>query len=288
MAPHRDPLHTEKARVPELESAAARDLAAVRPPRFTGPLNLALGALCLASLPAGFLLVDRFPLAALAVSPWLVCCFTGLFILAHEAIHGTLWPGWPRLGHACGRLFAFAYASMDYGTLRANHWEHHRAPGRDGDPDAHPGGRFLPHLAAFALRYLRWWQVLILVAAGNRLGEAGHTRAMLCAYVGPVVASTLVVFTVGIFLVHHPALLALGEADPRHRAVGVDLGPLGSLFAILFFNTHWLHHEHPQLTWVQLGLLRPREPRWLSLRAALGAVWLAPAPTAAPAPPLLR
>ena len=137
-----------------------RDLAAVRPLPFTGPLNLALGALFL---------------------------------------------------------------------------EHHRAPGRDGDPDAHPSGQFVPHLLS-------------------------------------VVASTLIVFTGGIFLVHHPALLALGAADTRHRAVGVDLGQLGSLVAILFLNTHWLHHEHPQLTWLRLGLLRPREPRWLGLGAALAAV----------------
>lgn len=248
------------------------DLRAVRPPRFTAPLNLSLGALFLASIPLGFLAVDRRPLAALLVTPWLCFSFTGLFILAHEAIHGTLLPGRAQLGHALGRLFAFAYAFMDYGRLRACHARHHAAPGLPDDPDAHPSGRFLPHLATFAARYLRWWQLLLLVGIGNRLGQSGHTAALLLAYVVPVVASTLLVFTVGIHLVHHPRLLERGLADPRHRTVGIDLGGVGSLVAILFFNSHWLHHEHPQLTWVQLGRYRPREPRWLGLREALRAI----------------
>ena len=260
------------ARSPDAERAAARDLAAVRPPAFAAPLNLALGALFLASIPVAFLAIDAHPLAALWLSPWLVFCFTGLFILAHEAIHGTLLPGHPRLGHALGWLFAFAYAGMDYRTLRARHREHHAAPGRAEDPDAHQSGRFLPHFLGFIYRYLRIWQVALLVLVGNQLGQAGHTRAMLCAYVGPVVASTLVVFTVGIFLVHHPKLWRAGVADERHRSVGVDLGGAGSLLAILFFNTHWLHHEHPHLTWVQLGRYRAREPRWVSLFEAVRVV----------------
>ena len=264
------PLTAARAlRDPDAERAAVRDLAAVRPPRWAAALNLALGAVFLASIPLGFVAIDAHPLWALAISPWLVCCFTGLFILAHEAIHGTLVPGHPRLGHALGWLFAFAFVFMDYGTLRARHFEHHQRPGREGDPDAHPSGRFLPHFASFIYRYLRIWQVALLVLAGNAVGQAGHTRAMLCAYVVPAIASTLIVFTVGIFLVHHPRLRALGVADERHRSVGVDLGGAGSLLAILFFNTHWLHHEHPQLNWLQLGLHRSREPRWISLGEAV-------------------
>jgi beta-carotene ketolase (CrtW type) len=266
------PQRSAAARDPDAERAAVRDLAAVRPPRWAAALNLALGAVFLASIPLGFFAVDGWPLAALVVTPWLVFCFTGLFILAHEAIHQTLVPGWPRLGHAFGWLFAFAFVFMDYGTLRARHSEHHGSPGRDADPDAHPSGRFLPHFASFLYRYLRIWQVALLVLAGNAVGQAGHTRAMLCAYVAPAIASTLIVFAVGIFLVHHPKLRAAGAADERHRSVGVDLGGAGSLLAILFFNTHWLHHEHPQLNWLQLGLYRSREPRWVSLGEALRTV----------------
>ncbi|GAC1547546.1 MAG: hypothetical protein NVS2B9_14600 [Myxococcales bacterium] len=259
---------------------AAPALRAFRPPPWTALLNLSLGALFLASIPLGFLAVDRTPLAAAPLFPWLTVSFTGLFILAHESIHGLLVPGRPRLGAALGRVFAFAYAFMDYGRLRAAHRAHHAAPGTALDPDAHASGRFFPHLAAFLWRYLTVPQLALLVLAGDRLGSHGHTRAMLLAYVGPIACSTLIVFSLGIYLVHHPRLVELGLADARHRAVAVDPGPVLSLFAILFFNYHWLHHEHPHLTWVSLGRLRAHEPRRLALREALSAVRSGHAPAA--------
>lgn len=244
------------------------DLARLRPPPGTAALNLGLGALFLASVPLSFAAVDRAPLAAVAATPWMIFAFTGLFILAHEAIHGLLWPGHPRASHALGAVFAFAYAFMDYRTLRGRHGEHHAAPGGPSDPDAHPSGRFAPHLAAFVLRYLNLPQVALLVLAGNRLGAAGHTRAMLLAWVVPLVGSTLVIFSLGIHFVHHPALVRRGLADPRHHAVAVDLGPVLSFATVLFFNYHWLHHEHPHLTWAQLGRHRRRGPPALSFAAA--------------------
>ena len=67
-------------------------------------LNASLGALFLALVPAAFFLVAAHPWAMLVTIPVNACAFTGLFILAHEAIHGTLLPGFPRLGHALGRL----------------------------------------------------------------------------------------------------------------------------------------------------------------------------------------
>ena len=109
---------------------------------------------------------------------------------------------------------------------------------------------------------------MLLVLGGHLLGQAGHTRAMLTALVGPIATSTLLVFALGIYLVHHPALVRAGLADARYRAVAVDLGWAGSLFAILFFNYHRLHHAHPQLTWVQLGVHRRAEADRLSLGTA--------------------
>lgn len=246
-----------------------RDPGRLRPPPGTAALNLGLGAVFLASIPLSFAAIERAPLAALGLVPWMTFAFTGLFILAHEAIHGLLWPGHPRAAHALGALFAFAYAFMDYRTLRARHFEHHADPGGGGDPDAHASGRFAPHLAVFVLRYLNLPQVALLVLAGSRLGAAGHGRALLLAWVVPLVCSTLLIFWLGIHLVHHPALIRRGLADARHRAATVDLGPFLSFATVLFFNYHWLHHEHPHLTWAQLGRHRDRGPRALSLGEAI-------------------
>ena len=232
-------------------------------------LNLTLGALFLAAIPGAFFLVHAHPWAMVLTIPVNACCFTGLFILAHEAIHGTLVPGFPRLGHALGRLFATVYALVDYDLLRARHHEHHAHVGTDADPDFDGDGRLLLHGARFMRRYLRWYSVPLLALAGNALGQRGYSAAMIGAYVAPVLLSTLIVFTVGIHLVHHPKLVEKYARNDTQRSVCIDFGRVGSALLILNFNTHWLHHARPRLSWWELGVHRDREP----VRVTPGEAW---------------
>ena len=231
-------------------------------------LNLSLAALFLALIPGAFVLVDAHPWAMAFTIPINACAFTGLFILAHEAIHGTLLPGFPRVGHALGRLFATVYALVDYDLLRENHWKHHGFVATDRDPDFDGEGRLLLHAARFLGRYLRWYAIPLLALAGHLVGQAGHTAAMLGAYVVPVLLSTLVVFTVGIHLVHHPELLRTRASGDANRAVCIDLGRVGSALVILNFNVHWHHHAHPRLSWWELGACLSEEPVRVSPREA--------------------
>jgi beta-carotene/zeaxanthin 4-ketolase len=234
-------------------------------------LNASLGALFLALVPAAFFLVAAHPWAMLVTIPVNACAFTGLFILAHEAIHGTLLPGFPRLGHALGRLFATVYALVDYDLLRENHWKHHGHVATEGDPDYDGDGLLVLHAARFMRRYLRWYAIPCLATAGHLLGQAGYTAAMLGAYVVPVLLSTLVVFTVGIHLVHHPELLRTRAPGDPQRSVCIDLGRFGSAVLILNFNVHWHHHAHPRLSWWELGSMREEEP----VRVSVAEAWRA-------------
>jgi beta-carotene/zeaxanthin 4-ketolase len=231
-------------------------------------LNASLSVVFLALIPASFAVVDAHPWAMVLTIPVNACAFTGLFIFAHEAIHGTLLPGFPRLGHALGRLFATVYALVDYDLLRANHWQHHGHVATDRDPDFDGEGRLLLHAARFLGRYLRWYAIPTLALAGHLVGQAGHTAAMLGAYVVPVLLSTLVVFTVGIHLVHHPELLRTRTGGDAQRSVCVDLGRVGSALMILNFNVHWHHHAYPRLSWWELGACREHEPVRVSPREA--------------------
>lgn len=223
-------------------------------------LNMVLGAFFLAAIPAAFVLVHAHPWAMIVTIPVNACCFTGLFILAHEAIHGTLLPEFPRLGHVLGRVFASVYALVDYDLLRANHARHHRHVGTTDDPDYDAEGRILVHAARFMRRYLRWYSIPVLALAGHALGQRGFSLAMIGAYVAPVLLSTAIVFTVGIHLVHHPVLVAKYAPNDDQRAVCIDFGRVGSMLLILNFNTHWLHHAQPRLSWWELGVHRELEP----------------------------
>jgi beta-carotene/zeaxanthin 4-ketolase len=48
---------------------------------------------------------------------------TGLFIVAHDAIHGAVFPGDRRLNHGIGRLAVMLYAFLSYKKLSLNHWQ---------------------------------------------------------------------------------------------------------------------------------------------------------------------
>src|SRR4051812_45682670 len=71
--------------------------------------------------PAGAVPWALVPAAAL-LQTWL---HTGLFITAHDAMHGTLAPGRARLNAAVGALAVALYAAFPYATLAREHKRHH-------------------------------------------------------------------------------------------------------------------------------------------------------------------
>src|SRR5215217_3800484 len=68
--------------------------------------------------------------AALLAAPLLVAAIcwldVGLFILAHDAMHGSLAPRRPRLNLWAGRIALALYAGFSYDRLLPKHFDHHR------------------------------------------------------------------------------------------------------------------------------------------------------------------
>lgn len=60
---------------------------------------------------------------------------TGLFILAHDAMHGNLIPHHKSLNSTIGRLAVGIYGLLPYDRCAKNHANHHRYPSQNGDPD---------------------------------------------------------------------------------------------------------------------------------------------------------
>lgn len=88
----------------------------------------------------------------------------GMFIVAHDAMHGSLAPGRPRLNFVIGQACVGAYAAFDYRKLRDAHHGHHRAPGTADDPDFHADqpGAFWPWFARFFTTYFGLKELAIL------------------------------------------------------------------------------------------------------------------------------
>lgn len=194
------------------------------------------------------------PLVALRT--WL---HTGLFIVAHDAMHGTLAPRRPRLNGALGALAVGLYALFPFATLAREHRRHHAAPGSADDPDFHDGAH--PGFGRWYLRfmghYLRWPQVVGHAVIFNvlRHGLRVSQVNLLAFWVLPALASTVQLFHFGTFRPHREP--AAGYAD-AHRARSNDYGPALSLLTCFHFGYHWEHHQWPGLPWWALPSARAR------------------------------
>ncbi|MEO7813898.1 MAG: fatty acid desaturase [Sphingomicrobium sp.] len=197
-----------------------------------------------------------FPLAAVLVivQAWLS---TGLFIIAHDCMHGSLSPGRPRLNRAIGTVMLGAYAALSYRALLPKHLAHHAAPGTDTDPDFHPGEprRLVPWFVRFFRGYYTHGQIVrITIVAIIYLLFGASLINIVIFWAVPAVLALIQLFVFGTYLPHRHA------DDPfvdEHNARSNRLSPLGSLVTCFHFGGY--HHEHhlsPGTPWWRLPSAR--------------------------------
>lgn len=236
-------------------SVAPQPLGPVTTSVVGGLLALALfaawiGVLCV-SLP--------IPLAAwepwqavlvVALQTWLS---TGLFIVAHDAMHGTLLPVSRRWNDRLGRSILLLYAFFPWRRMVHEHRRHHRAPGTAQDPDFHdadhPG--FWRWYGRFLWAYVTPWQFLGFAVTYNLLAHAaGIDQGSLWVFwITPLLLSTVQLFTFGTWLPHRAS--PTGHAD-WHRAASNDWPTWLSLLTCFHFGYHWEHHAWPSTPWWRL------------------------------------
>lgn len=182
---------------------------------------------------------------------------TGLFIIAHDCMHGSLAPGRPRLNRAIGSLCLGAYAALSYARLYPKHHLHHAAPGTGGDPDFHPGAprRALPWFVAFFRGYYTHAQIgrITLAAVAYMLLGASLTNIVIFWAV-PAVLALAQLFYFGTYLPHRHEDRPFAD---EHRARSTRARPLLSLITCFHFGGY--HHEHhlsPGTPWYRLPAYR--------------------------------
>lgn len=203
----------------------------------------------------------------LALAPLVVTALcwldVGLFIVAHDAMHGSLAPGRPSANLWFGRVALALYAAFRFDRLKQSHFQHHSAPGSKEDPDFscdHPR-RFWPWYARFMGRYFGWTEFLVLgvpVVAYVLLG-AGIGNILLF-WALPAWLSSLQLFYFGTYLPHRHQDLPFAD---RHNARTNDFSPMVSLLTCFHFGYHHEHHLAPSVPWWRL----PAERRAARLRS---------------------
>lgn len=217
-------------------------------------------ALCLLGLWAaslGILLslnVAKLPnwLIPLAIL-WQAFLYTGLFITAHDAMHGSIYPLSPKINHFIGSCAALSYGLFSYKDLLRKHWLHHRYPASDRDPDFHDQEHksFLRWYLYFMVRYWSWKRLLGLSICFHSMQFFLHVPSfnLVCFWIIPSILSSVQLFYFGTFLPHKEP--EEGYQNP-HRAQTNSFSPLWSFITCYHFGYHEEHHEYPHVPWWQL------------------------------------
>jgi len=183
----------------------------------------------------------------------------GLFIVSHDAMHGSLAPGRPRLNAAVGASLLFLYAGFGWRKMRDAHFAHHRAPGSPDDPDFdadHPR-HFGRWYMSFLRRYFGWRSGLYvsLVVTVYWLVLDVPAEKIVLLYGLPAIASSLQLFYFGTYRPHRHEEAAFAD---RHNARSEGFGPALSLATCFHFGYHHEHHLAPHLPWWRLPAARRR------------------------------
>jgi beta-carotene ketolase (CrtW type) len=195
------------------------------------------------------------PLLVLAIC-WLN---VGLFIVAHDCMHGSLAPFRPALNRWIGRGALALYAGFSFDRLLPKHFAHHKRPGTEHDPDFHA-----PHPRAFG----RWYMAFLRQYFGIR--ELAVLTALVVLYVLvlgssypnlllfwalPAMLSSAQLFFFGTYLPHRQEDRPFSD---QHQARSNDFGWLPSLLTCFHFGYHHEHHLAPHVPWWALPGERAR------------------------------
>ena len=182
---------------------------------------------------------------------------TGLFILAHDSMHGNLIPHSRSLNNLIGRLAVWVYGFLPYDHCYVNHSDHHHYPSQIGDPDFHGAishplfwyGKFIREY--FPIRSLIIFIVnMSVIFWGSALMLNVSFINLFIFWLLPLVLSSSQLFFFGTYLPH------------RQTAVNLNFSPrLNSSYYSIFWaffscynfgHYHWEHHEYPKTPWYKL------------------------------------
>ncbi len=189
---------------------------------------------------------------------------TGLFILAHDAMHGSLIPHYPYLNPVIGRFLLGLYAFLSYDKSCANHWKHHCYPAEARDPDfctvihSNEGIQLIIWYFKFLAEYLSVSQFFVLVGGWTIAFSCAHyfwqvaVENIVLFWILPLILSSMQLFYFGTYLPHrHPQ----NQVGPLHSVRSLDYPVVISFFACYHLGYHAEHHANPDRPWYQLPAL---------------------------------
>jgi beta-carotene/zeaxanthin 4-ketolase len=205
---------------------------------------------------AFLLCLDLSKVHVLSILPamlWQTFLYTGLFITAHDAMHGGVYANNPKINNLIGSICLFFYALFSYQKLLRKHWFHHKYPASKLDPDFHDGENknFFGWYFHFMRGYSNWKQLLGLACVFIFMNLALKISAihLILFWTIPAILSSVQLFYFGTFLTHREPE---GGYTNAHRTQSSPLPVFWSFITCYHFGYHEEHHNYPRLPWWKL------------------------------------
>ncbi|MEM1306242.1 MAG: fatty acid desaturase [Pseudomonadota bacterium] len=193
-------------------------------------------------------------IALMIVLTWL---YVGMFIVAHDCMHGSLVPLKPAWNRWVGRICLGLYAGFSFDFMNRKHHLHHRHAGTEHDPDFldHAPHAFWPWYAKFFREYFTGKEIIVIAAwvwTYMLVFDVPLVNIMTFLTV-PAIVSSVQLFTFGTYLPHRPSDPAFAD---RHRSRSNDYPWWLSLLTCFHFGYHHEHHDVPDAPWWRLPQVR--------------------------------
>ena len=175
--------------------------------------------------------------------------YTGLFITAHDAMHGTVSKN-KIINNVLGWISTLLFAGLSYSKLIKNHFKHHKNPGEEADPDFYfKSQNFFIWWWIFLWRYTTIMQLIIMAVAFNILKIWFDEDSIILFWVVPAFLGTFQLFFFGTYLPHkYPHT----ENMQPHKARTQKRNHFWAMLSCYFFGYHYEHHESPKTPWWKL------------------------------------
>jgi beta-carotene/zeaxanthin 4-ketolase len=175
--------------------------------------------------------------------------FTGLFITAHDAMHGNISQK-PWVNKLFGAAASSLFACLSYKRLLKNHYSHHKYPGTDLDPDYSPRSQnFFLWWFSFMKKYSTVTQFICMAVLYNILKFFVPEVNLILLWILPAILSTFQLFYFGTYNPHKTP--HTHEMVP-HNARSQKKNFVWGLLSCYFFGFHFEHHESPRTPWWKL------------------------------------
>ncbi len=175
--------------------------------------------------------------------------FTGLFITAHDSMHGQVSSN-RLINSTIGRLSTWFFAALSYNQLLRKHKLHHQFPGETDDPDYCTEPQyFWRWWFSFLKNYVSWLQIIIMAIVFNFLHIWVDQQNLIFFWVLPSVLATFQLFYFGTYRPHK--LPHTNEMLP-HNSRTQKSSHGWAMLSCYFFGYHFEHHESPKTPWWKL------------------------------------